>query len=359
MIQPDQRPRRRWPRVLLGTLLVVVLAAGAASLAGWWLLQAPGQSSQPQEFEVMPGWGATRIADELAEAGLVRNARAFGLYLRWQDLDRSVGEGLYDLDPAFTAAETAAVLEAGGRPRVTRVVIPEGFRAAAVVERLVEAGFGSIDDYAQLAGEVQREWLEAQPAPEGDNRPLHRLEGYLFPASYDIPVHSTPGQALAQFLDRFEQELQEEHALARLEELGLSVHDWVTLASLVQAEAGSDAEMPIIAGVFLNRLDEGMPLQSDPTVAYGLDKTLPELDAPAGDMAADHPWNTYVYAELPAGPIGNPGHQALAAVLEPQRTNEAGDSWYYFLHGTLDGQPVFRPNTNYAAHLRDIEEYLR
>jgi UPF0755 protein len=103
--------------------------------------------------------------------------------------------------------------------------------------------------------------------------------------------------------------------LAELERLGLDLHAWVTLASMVQAEAGDDGEMGIIAGVFLNRLEIGMPLQSDPTVAYGLGKDLPELDFPAGDFEVDHPWNTYTRGGLPVGPIGNPGAAALAAVL--------------------------------------------
>src|SRR5690606_36055989 len=100
------------------------------------------------------------------------------------------------------------------------------------------------------------------------------LEGYLFPASYDVPVRAEPPEVLAMFLQRFEQEL-DEGTLAGLEDSGLPLRDWVILASLVQSEAGDDSEMPVIAGVFLNRLDRGMPLQSDPTVAYGLGKDLP------------------------------------------------------------------------------------
>ena len=346
--------RRRLARNLI--LLTVLTFVAAVLYFGWLLLQAPETESRPVEFEVLPGWGAARIAQELEAEGLVRNSQAFMLYLRFQELDRGLGEGLYDLDAAYGVAETARILSSGGRPRITRVVIPEGFRAVAVVERLVEAGFGEADDYRLLALDIERDWLG--DAGLDNEEPLQRLEGYLFPASYDVPVHSTPEQVVNQFLDRFELEFDED-VEAELAGLGFSIHDWVTLASMVQAEAGSDAEMPVIAGVFLNRLDEGMPLQSDPTVAYGLGKTLPELDAPAGDMSADHAWNTYLYPELPAGPIGNPGHQALRAVLEPERTNGDGVGWYYFLHGLDDGEPVFRPNTNYDAHLRDIDLYLR
>lgn len=354
-------PRRaRWPLAVLVTLIVLT-AAAAGSV--WWLLQAPASESAPREVEIMPGWGAQRIAAELRELDLVRSARAFAYYLRFTGTDTAIGEGLYDLDPAFTAAETAEVLAAGGRPRIARVVIPEGFRAEAVVERLVASGFGEPGDYARLAAELPAEeydWLEAADQPEeADLHPYLNLEGFLFPASYDLPVRSSPEQVLDTFLERFALELSDEQVLERLEELGLSVREWVILASLVQAEAGSDAEMPIIAGVFLNRLDQGMPLQSDPTVAYGLGKALPELDVAAGDMRAEHPWNTYVHPELPPGPIGNPGRAALQAVLQPERLNVDGQQWLYFLHGIAEGEPVFRPNISYDDHLRDIELYLR
>lgn len=364
--QGDKRPRRGCLAALWALLGLIVLAVGAAVAVGWWLLSPPEDQSRPLEFEVMPGWGASRVAAELRELGLVRSAQAFRFYLQWNDLDRGIGEGLYDLDASWSAAETAAALVAGGRPRIVRVVVPEGFRAGDVVARLVAAGLGDEEDYLALAADpalLGRGYLDEAA---GDAAALATLgpgdyvvfEGYLFPASYDVPVRSTPRQVLAMFLDRFELELTDAVA-RRLEELDLSIRDWVVLASVVQSEAGSDEEMPIIAGVFLNRLDLGMPLQSDPTVAYGLGKAMPELDPRAGDMSADHPWNTYVHPELPAGPISNPGSAALAAVLDPDRHAENGQQWLYFLHGTRDGQPVFRPNTSYDAHVRDIDAFLR
>ena len=143
----------------------------------------------------------------------------------------------------------------------------------------------------------------------------------------------------------------------KLKQLKLSLHEWVILASIVQAEAGNDEEMPIIAGVFFNRLEQGMRLQSDPTVAYGLNKAMTELDASAGDFTeiADHPWNTYTRTGLPKGPISNPGSAALQAVLNPKRQNEAGKDYFYFLH-SRDGD--FYPNINHADHQRDARLYL-
>ena len=268
---------------------------------------------------------------------------------------RRVGLRLYCLPRcSLVQAHHRDRVRGRGRPRVAKIVLPEGVRASGVVDRLVEAGIASRDALQALVDDPGLDLAPPYaPADQG-------LEGYLFPASYDVPLHASAEAALAQMVERFRAEVSEREGLAgRLGELGLTVHQWVTLASMVQAEAADQSEMPVIAGVFLNRLELGMPLQSDPTVAYGLGKPMPELDAVAGDLRVDTPWNTYTRPGLPYGPIGNPGAAALDAVLEPERYAEDGALYLFFLHGTSEGQTVFRPNTNLPAHNRDVETYLR
>lgn len=348
---PPTRPTKRRGRGLALALLVIVVLAALGSSAVRFVLSPVSAAVTPVEFEVMPGWGGSRIADALEAAGLVRSALAFEVLLRLTDLDRKMGEGLYDLAPAMSSREIAAALAAGGRPRTVRIVIPEGWRAEAVVARLAANGLG---EEPELAALVRSPGELAPPGlPDGAS-----LEGYLFPASYDLPVRTSASQALGALVERFEDELTGA-VVADLAASGLRVHEWVTLASMVQAEAASAEEMPIIAGVFRNRLDDGMLLQSDPTVAYGLGKALPELDAVAGDLRKDTPWNTYTRPGLPEGPIGNPGREALLAVLRPQRLDPDGVPYLYFLHGTERGEPVFRPNTSLQAHNRDVDRYLR
>ncbi len=336
---------------LLGTLLIllVLLVAGLQLIRKQLAPIEIESSLETIEFEVLPGWGATKVAKELEAEGFIKNALFFKLFLRYRGSDRSIGEGLYDLSPNMSAVELAKVLEAGGRPRAIRVVIPEGFRYIDIAKRLHSAEFGLEKNLVSLIKKPKD--LSPNYLPKDA-----WLEGYLFPASYDVPVDSTPKEALSQMLKRFEQEVTEE-VLTRLEQLKLSLHEWVILASVVQAEAGNDEEMPIIAGVFFNRLEQGMRLQSDPTVAYGLNKAMTELDASAGDFseAADHPWNTYTRAGLPKGPISNPGSAALQAVLYPERQNGAGKNYFYFLH-SRDGD--FYPNVTHADHQRDARLYL-
>lgn len=350
MTDPEERPRRRG-RGLALTALALVLTAAAAALAAVWSLSPASADTTPREFEVLPGWGGVRVAAALEDAGIVRFALAFEAYVRWQGLDRSIGEGLYDLSPSMSVPDVAAALVAGGRPRTVRIVVPEGWRAADVAARLAANGLG---DETEILGRIAHPGDIAPPyLPEGAG-----LEGYLFPASYDVPVRSSVDDALGVMVARFEAEIDGDVAEALLAR-DLTVHQWVTLASMVQAEAATHDEMGIIAGVFVNRLEVGMPLQSDPTVAYGLGKALPELDALAGDLRLDTPYNTYTRGGLPPGPIGNPGTDALRAVLEPVRATPDGERYFYFLHGVDDGTPVFRPNTDLAGHNRDVARYLR
>lgn len=349
------------------TLLVALLLVATVAVVAGFLLSPPSATPTTVEFEVLPGWGGRQVAAALRDDGLIRSPLAFTLYLRLKDLDHSIGEGLYDLHPAMSVAQIAATLVAGGRPRVVDIVVPEGWRADKVVERLAANGIATESELREL---VEHPGAGLAPAYLPDGR---GLEGYLFPAVYEVPVHATAEEALGLMVKRFRGELEEFDVLttagsaeptssdlaAVLRERGLTVHSWVTLASMVQAEAASTDEMGIIAGVFANRLELGMPLQSDPTVAYGLGKELPELSVSAGDLALDTPWNTYTRPGLPFGPIGNPGAHALRAVLEPDRYAEDGALYLFFLHGTAAGEPVFRPNTNLPAHNRDVEAYLR
>jgi UPF0755 protein len=307
------------------------------------------EEKTPVEFEVIPGWGATQVANALEQAGIIKNARMFSFYLRGQNLDRNIGEGLYDLSPSMSSAEIAGILNKGGRPRSVRVVIPEGFRMKDIAKTLASVNLTDEQTFLDLFQTAKRPYYLDKDKP---------LEGYLFPASYDIPVKSTPEDIVQFFLKRFGQELTPD-VEAKLAELGWTAPGWVTLASVVQAEAANASEMPVIAGVFINRLEEGMPLQSDPTVAYGLGKDLPELDRSAGDFENDNAWNTYVIPGLPATPINNPGRDALQAVLNPVRENEDGEKTFYFLHGLEDGQAVFKVNTNFDDHLRDVNLYLQ
>jgi UPF0755 protein len=330
--------------VLAALALLLVVGAGGVAI----YLNSP-TGAPPGRFAVEPGQTVRSVADDLARAGFVRSSPALVGWLRLTGRDTRVGEGLYDLSGELSLTQVADRLAAGGQPLTVRVLIPEGFRIKDVARELAGAELG--DEVEILA------YLRSAGAELGEPRlpPGATLEGFLFPATYEFRRNGGYRPAVRQMVQRALQEIERPGRIERAAELGLSPYEWVVLASIVQAEAGNLAEKAVIAGVFLNRLDLRMGLNADPTVAYGLDKDLNQLDRIGGDFESDTPYNTYRYRGLPPGPISNPGAAALTAVLEPVRTNEAGAAYLYFLHGRDGG---FYPNTNFQDHTRDRNRYL-
>ena len=333
---PRPRRRRIWIWALAALLL---LAAGAAAWIQWLL----GPTGASAIVEIPEGAGAQAVGRVLETNGLVRSGRAFALYARWKGAAARLQSGYYKLE-GRGVPRLVEDLTGGRAPVMVRLVFPEGWRAVDYAERLEAAGFDGAG-FLSIVRNPPAEWTPTYV--EGPT-----LEGYLFPDTYDLPKGADPAVVVTVMLRRFDREVTPERVRAAAA-LKLSIHGWVTLASIVQAEAGSAAEMPAIAGVFLNRLDAGMPLQSDPTVAYALGKKLPELDRYAGDFDVDSPYNTYKHPGLPPGPIDNPGLEALLAVLNPQRSDANGLPYFYFFHA---GGRLYLSST-FNEHLRKLNRY--
>lgn len=333
------------------TIVIIIGGLLLGAFAGWQFVLSPVNPEAPiAEFEIEAGWSGQRIATALADEGFVRSPEIVQLYLKLEAQDRSLGEGLYDISAAQSVPEIIETLMQPGRPREVALTFPEGWRADQILTRM------SASTHWDLAALTEAAEEPASWAPAWLPETVTGLEGYLFPDTYHIPEKYGVEEALEMLLNRFHDELTEE-LLAAIEAEGLTLHEWVILASIVQAEAASDAEMPVITGVFLNRLTHDMPLQSDPTAVYESRKPLNELTA--ADLRIASPWNTYTEPRLPLGPINNPGSAALHAIQYPVKHDEHGNEYLYFLHGTDDGVPVFRPNTSLAAHTRDIDRFLR
>ncbi len=328
-------------------ILLVIVAALVLLLGGGWLYASKLVS--PTGFgkvtlEIKPGMNMSDVAKKLEDAGLIRSSQAFRALLKLTNQEVVVQEGLYDLDGTLSNLEIAKKLGLKGRPREIRVAIPEGLRLVDIAARFGGTPFGSREDFIKAF---------ANKSLEAESKNAPNLEGFLFPATYLFRPEDTPESIAKTLVNRFDQE-RSNSRLEKLKALKLSVFDWVTLASVVQAEAGNNPEMPTIAGVFLNRLEIGMALQSDPIIAYGLNKRLPELSRAGGDFKIDTPYNSYLHVGLPPTPINNPGSAALEAILRAKRTDSSGQKYLYFLHGR-GGE--FRPNTNFNAHLRDTNRF--
>lgn len=318
----------------LATLLLsVIVICGALALARISTLP-PNQDGEPvfKRFVVSPNTTSRTIAQRLYQEGLIRSPSAFLVYLRVSGKDRLLKAGEYQLPDNFTLAQLIDRLYQGDTTYYA-ITIPEGFTIKQIADALEEKNLINRDRFFEVVekGDFQYEFLSGAPA--GSNR----LEGYLFPATYNISADlngdgTKEKEILDSMLKRFNQFLTPEIE-ARRDEIGITTHDLVTMASLVEREARKPEEQPIIAGVLYNRIKAGMLLQIDATVQYALGKHQERLYYK--DLEVESPYNTYLHAGLPPGPIASPGEGALKAVLYP------AEHKYYYYRARPDGSHVF------------------
>lgn len=329
-----------WAKFAIPLLMLLVLGAGVAA---WFLTGQTGPAGGGDyTLEVASGDTLAGVAQELEDHEVVRSADALRFEMRRAGTDGSLKEGLYDLSGQMTVAEVAKILSEAPRIETVKVAVPEGLRIKDLPPIFAKSGFDAAEMEAALKDPSLSEYAESN------------LEGFVFPATYEFVKGASAKDAVTKMVARMNEEFTPER-VAQAKAEGLSVYDWVTLASMVQAEAANAEEMPVIAGVFMNRLRDGMPLGSDPTVAYGLGKDLPELDRSAGDFKKDHEWSTYTRKGLPKTPINNPGEAALLAVLKPELKLADGRDAMYFLHGKNGKIYV---NNTYDEHLADSDRYM-
>jgi UPF0755 protein len=324
--------------VLLLLAVFLLLLAGTGTLISQRLAPVDPHGEEVL-FSVEPGDPLARVASRLEERGLVRDARALAWLARWRDVTGDVHVGEYRLSPALAPAEILEIL-VEGRVATYPVPIPEGFTAAMIGERLEQAG---LVDAAAFRDAVEDPALAAELGIEAP-----RLEGYLFPETYRLPRGLTARQVATAMVEQFRQVYRD--LAPRAKERGLSTHEVVTLASIVEKETGAEHERPRIASVFSNRMTRGMRLESDPTTIYGIDGFDGNLRRVHLEDARN-PYNTYQIAGLPPGPIANPGREALLAVVEPETT----DYLYFVSRG--DGTHVF--SRTYREHVNAVNEYQR
>ena len=226
----------------------------------------------------------------------------------WSDLlglARSIREGEYEISPEDRPYRVLWDL-ISGQKYYRKMTVPEGFTIAQVAARMTRLGIGTMDENLALMSDSA--FLRQLRVPSTS------LEGYLFPNTYYFSRGSTSREVLEMMVSRFWRVVSPEWR-SRLSAQGLTLNQGVTLAYIVQKESGTRKEMPLIAGVFLNRLHNGMKLQSDPTVLY----LLPHRHhLRAGDLRINSPYNTYLHEGLPPTPIANPGAEALQAVVFPK-----------------------------------------
>ncbi len=292
------------------------------------LLMALAGCGTPQHSTVrviIPRHASFRSAtDSLANAGILRFPGIFRVYTRLRSRDRDIQAGTYLLRPGISWNDLINALN-GGEGSVGRITIPEGFSVAQIAPVLaltLQVPAESVDVAVRDSMLLGRLGV---PGPT--------LEGYLFPDTYVFPPGTSARQAVNEMVMRFEREWKPEYA-GRLAMLGVSRHEAVTMASIVEKEAKLPEERAVIAAVYYNRLQKRMPLQADPTVQYALghhvDRVLYK------DLRIESPYNTYLHIGLPPGPIASPGGASLRAAVNPARVP------YLYFVAASDGHHEFR-----------------
>lgn len=310
-------------------------------------------SEETVRITVEPGESAQEVGERLEEAGVIESARLFRILVRLLGYDGQLQSGEYEFPLGYTATRAVHDIRFG---RVAPIVVtfPEGLRREEMAQLVERAGLASAADFLAATEEFDDD-LAFVRSLEGV---APNLEGFLFPDTYFFQPDQTPHQIVEQMLANFEAKVGP--LFPQVEGSGLTLLQVVTLASIVEREAALPEERPLIAGVFLNRLAQGMPLEADPTAQFVLGSD-PALVAqfgywkqgltPEDIQDADSPYNTYLYPGLPPGPIAGPGLPSITAVLRPAET----EALFFVACG---GEGGHRFALTLEEHLRNQAECL-
>jgi UPF0755 protein len=271
---------------------------------------------------------ANQVGEILKQNELVRSPRLFSLYARFTGRDDQIKAGQYKLNSSFSTKELLREL-VDGRLAEQSFTVPEGYTTAQIANLLDSKGLADKNYFLKAVSTAEFDYFFLQDLPAGEKR----LEGYLFPDTYQVASDSTAISIIDMMLGRFAREMEELDYAAQAGRAGVTLPEAVIIASLIEREALVDTERPLIAGVIYNRLKIDMPLQLCASVQYALGATKPELSYQ--DLEIDSPYNTYKIYGLPPGPIAMPGRKSLLATVQPTATE------YLYYVAKPDGSHAF------------------
>ena len=301
-----------------------------------------GHVAAVTDVTIEPGQSAAEVGQVLQAKGLIRGGRSLRLWMRWNGTAGSIHAGTYRFEGAASIREVAALL-VEGRVLLSEMKVIEGYTRWQVAEVLSRAGFGSYAEAWEATGNVA---LISDLDAEAKD-----LEGYLFPDTYYVSLQMKPAAIVEMMVDRFRR-VWTTPTVAQAEKAGLSVRDVVTIASLIEAETGKSGERALVSGVYHNRLELRMLLQCDPTLLYALRlEGRTDRNIRRSDFNNESPYNTYRFAGLPPGPIGNPGEASIVAALYPAETD------YLYFVGRNNGSHAF--SQTLQEHNANVNRYQR
>lgn len=348
--------RRSWLRTIgLLFTIAIFLAVGAGAGAMLYIanaLQPVESQSEPVRVSIEPGMSSAQIGRVLEQHELIRNAEIFRYYLYFKGKGNRMQAGEYAILPGKTIDEIVEQLESGDVVPVemVRITIPEGFTAVQIAERM-----GQMEDWDEqqvLKLLSNKDAYDMELLKHIPDLPTlkYPLEGYLFPETYDFVPGTSEEEAVRGLLQMTTNKLKQlpEDWEDRLQELNITFHEMMTIASLIEREVVIDHERPVVAGVIYNRLASQMRLQIDATVQYALGKQKEVVLYE--DLKVDSPYNTYENDGLPPGPIASPSLESIKAALYPEETD------YYYYVTKKDGSREHLFAKTYEEHLRNKAE---
>lgn len=319
---------------IFSSVILLIFLGGLAFLSQ---LQPFGNPAHRQVIEIRKGSSFTEIAGLLYERQLIQSDWAFTWMGRVLGADRNIIPGEYEFHGGMTPADVLDKITQGEVVHYA-IMIPEGYSIAQIAGILEEQGLVDKEAFIQLTKDAH---FLSQLDFHVDN-----LEGYLFPDTYHFTRAMKPEAIIMAMVSQFKKAWSAQ-LYDRVAELDMSVHQIVTLASVIEKETGLAQERGLISGVFHNRLRKKIPLQSDPTVIYALDQFDGNLRKK--DLAVNSPYNTYRFRGLPPGPIANPGAASIRAALFPIPTN------YLYFVSRNDGSHQF--SATLAEHNLAVKKF--
>lgn len=307
--------------------LIVLIITGLIAFCVWYLgaIKPIDTSDQTRIlFKIDAGESVTMISEHLEEKEVIRSASAFMLFTKFHGLEGGLQAGSFVLKPSLSVAEIVDVLRTGKAQEVI-ITIPEGFTVKDIDALLTKKGLIEAEAFSICANECDLSTFTFLPNKDGLAERGGRVEGYLYPDTYFVISDGFSAESfMNRLLSTFQKKIVDGLA-SYIEESPRSLHEIVTMASLIEEETrgDEDEERPMVSGILWNRFDAGSGLGVDATVRYILNKPTAEITV--ADLNSNNEYNTRKFRGLPPGPIANPGYDSILAALKPQES----DYWYY------------------------------
>ncbi len=338
-------------KVFVVILVILLLAAGGGAYYVWNGLQPVKASDQPVKFTIESGMGTAKIAEVLHQNGLIKNSTIFIGYLKWKHEGSRFQAGVYEAKPGATFGELIAKLNSGDvvKEEMVKITIPEGYTVEQIAKKVSEATGTSAEEFLKLADHPGDEAVVAFKEVPSDADLKHAAEGYLFPDTYEFKKGTNDSDIFHRMMEQMQSKIDSIPDLQqKLKDRDMTLHELLTIASLVEREVVVDKERSLVAGVIYNRLDQQMKLEIDATVQYALAE--PKERLLYKDLKVESPYNTYLHDGLPPGPICSPSVASIEAALSPK----ASEYLYYVTKKDGSHEHLFAKT--YQEHLKNIKK---